>query len=151
MKNKKIIALALIYLVITITFGLYTPTEVSAQEQQGCCQVTNAGDFCQFTTPDNCDSSQSFAPNANCDNTDFCALGCCSDNTDGACYTAVAKANCVSKDATWNPDPTCSLSQCNTGCCKIGDQCSLTTELSCKSTASQFPGEIGRASCRERV
>ena len=138
MKHKKQIALALIYLVVTISFALYMPKEVAAQ-QQGCCQLTKAGEYCQFTDVNNCNTQ--FAPFTHCDNTDFCQPVCCADNSDGHCYTSVSKATCLSKpDATVHSDPTCEIPQCNLGCCKVGNQCSLATELQCTSTASQFPG-----------
>lgn len=140
MKLTKLISVIMVYLVVTISFSLYAPKEVSAA-QQACCQLTKSGNYCRYTDVADCNTNYLTASNIYCENVDFCKTGCCYDTAEGSCYTGVAKSRCeASKDSVWNPNPSCMIDQCNPGCCQISDQCSLSTQTKCRSIASKYPG-----------
>ena len=66
--------------------------------------------------------------------------------SEGNCYSSVGAAQCASQsgaiiDAS---DPTCKQNtQCQKGCCNIGNQCFLSTQNSCLKTASSYPNLNG--------
>ena len=75
MKLLKTTALFMIYLVIAISFALYSPQEVSAAEQ-ACCQLTKTGKYCEYTDMDDCNPSYSIQKNVYCESLDYCRIGC---------------------------------------------------------------------------
>ncbi len=91
-----------------------------------------------FTDETNCAPDTKFLPTT-CDQTSYCSLGCCYSSDEGRCFKNTPRASCNSVEgATWTKDPQCEISQCEKGCCILGDQAFFVTEVKCKQTASQF-------------
>ena len=134
-KFVRIKAVLLIYFVITIGFSLYQSENVEA-EQRACCEKTRSGDYCSFTNENNCDSN--FRKSlTSCEQTSFCGEVCCVGKD--ACFSNVGRAQCIANGGVPNNDATCgSISECRSGCCVVGNQCSYTTENNCKSLVSGF-------------
>lgn len=105
-----------------------------------CCERTTSGDFCQYTTDDQCDSKFRKA-STSCEQTSFCKLGCGYDSIDGRCFKNTPRAGCEQKgNCTWLDDKSCNVPQCEKGCCVLGNECSFTTQAACKreTTLHQF-------------
>lgn len=126
-----------IFIIVFSIFVVYTPA-VSAG-QQVCCEKTRSGNSCQYTTQDQCDPRFKSAA-TNCEQTSFCKLGCGFDVFSGRCFRNTPKATCGNAlNCTWSESATCDVPTCQKGCCILGSEASLTTQLACKATASQYP------------
>ena len=141
MKFKFLKAKALFQIFIIIlsifTISLLNPKQAEAQTQQNyCCEKTNSGEFCQYTSSSNCDPSYNKAPST-CAQTQFCQPGCCVFK--GSCSKSTGYSNCLNSGGAWKQDATCSLPECNKACCVIGSDCSLETQEICKQKTSQYP------------
>lgn len=94
-----------------------------------CCERTNTGELCKYTSPDQCDSGYRKSPTS-CEATDYCKIGCCfSDNT-GLCNLRSTKTGC--EEGQFFDSEFCQVEECNKGCCLLGDEAKWTTERNCE-------------------
>jgi hypothetical protein len=113
--------------------------QVDAQ-QQVCCELTKSGEFCSYTTQEQCDPKYASAP-TNCERTSLCKLGCGYDTDAGRCFKNTPRAACDGKeDCVWDASESCEIPQCELGCCTVGDQAVYTTKANCRNIVSEFPG-----------
>src|SRR3989338_3430128 len=110
---------------------------VSTAEATVCCEKTKAGAWCQNTLPGNCDASYSSTPSS-CDATSFCRLGTCYDSTEGTCAEKTSQKACQESGGVWTEGAPDEVPQCQSGCCVLGDQASLTTLTRCKKLSSFY-------------
>lgn len=127
-------------------------SEVVASTGLVCCEKTINNEYCQYVDGSECDTglrdiadpnkgSYSLAPTS-CENTNFCKPGCCFDKEgDGYCYANYPRSNCEFQyGGKFSTDPTCSQTpECEQGCCVLGTQAFLSTEIKCKTQTSQYP------------
>jgi hypothetical protein len=104
--------------------------------------MTKSGSFCVYGQASQCDPSyqQSSVP---CEQTSFCKPACCVDSIQGSCYANVGVAQCSNKPGTSADvsNPSCSgKSQCQQGCCQVGNQCFLSTKGQCTNYAAPYEG-----------
>ncbi|MEK6872681.1 MAG: hypothetical protein AABW90_01550 [Nanoarchaeota archaeon] len=102
-----------------------------------CCEKTKTGAWCQNTKEDQCDPNFRKTPTS-CDATSFCKLGCCVDSEEGLCMENTPQKVCEISKGTWLNDEKCQVSQCNLGCCTIGDQASFVTLTRCKRLSALY-------------
>lgn len=123
-------AVVMIYLVLSIT--LMAGFVLADTEQEVCCEQTTGNEICRYTTQDQCDSSFRISSTI-CEQTSFCKLGTCINEDDGTCSANVAQAACLNADYSWQEISIDDLSQCNKGCCIIGDGAATdwTTKENC--------------------
>src|SRR3989344_3981330 len=134
---KKIISLSLIFILVFSIFSIIQlPQEVAAEEKV-CCSTTNTGEFCQYTSPENC-AEGSLQVGVNCEQTSFCKTGCCYDQNEGRCYKNTPKATCNANGGSWKDSPDCAIPQCERGCCQLSNECAFITPTRCKKETSQF-------------
>ncbi|MDP4012903.1 MAG: hypothetical protein Q8R00_04845 [Candidatus Nanoarchaeia archaeon] len=137
--NLKSKALFQVFIIVFAVLVVYSPQPVEAAGQQVCCEVTRSGNACQYTTQDQCDSRYKSAA-TNCEQTSFCKLGCGFDSDSGRCFKNTPKSTCaLTGNCTWSEGAICDVPTCQVGCCMLGSEAALTTQLACKATASQFP------------
>ncbi len=134
--TRKSPALFMAFILISASFSLSLLAE-PAIAANACCQKTKSGDYCQFTSQEECDPGFQSAP-ALCENTNFCQLGCCNDDSEGICFTNSPRSLCDAKGGTFSSDPSCSIPQCEKGACIIGNECSFATLSRCKAAAASF-------------
>ncbi len=126
-----------IFIIVFSIFAVYTPS-VSAG-QQVCCEKNRAASPCVYTTQDQCDPRFKSAA-TNCEQTSFCKLGCGFDVFSGRCFRNTPKATCgYAGNCTWSEGTDCNVPTCEKGCCILGSEASLTTQIACKATASKYP------------
>ncbi|MCX6711863.1 MAG: hypothetical protein NT139_02410 [Candidatus Woesearchaeota archaeon] len=136
-------AVFMIFIIICSIFTIYLfgdlVKDVNAT-QQACCEKTKDGASCLYTDESNCASNYNKAYTT-CDQTQYCKKVCCIDQEQGRCYKNTAFASCRSNsNTTSNPDASCeTVSQCNKGCCILGNECSLTTKQECVYKAIPYP------------
>jgi len=136
----KIKALFQIFLIVGAMFSISLVAEPVKAQQKVCCEQTTSGDFCQYTTADNCAQGSLQAP-TNCEQTSFCKLGCGYDNNDGRCFKNTPRAACNKEEGCfWSESKVCDIPQCQKGCCILSNECSFTTQLSCRNEAGNYPG-----------
>ncbi|MEK6861115.1 MAG: hypothetical protein AABY07_04025, partial [Nanoarchaeota archaeon] len=138
MRFLRIKALFMVLVLIISIFSIYilNTKEVNAQ-QNVCCEKTNSGEFCQYTSQNNCDTNYNIIPTT-CGQTAFCQLVCCIDTNTGEVFPNVFAASCYNQpNKTINANnPSCN--NIPRGCCQVGNQCSIRTESNCNYLASQF-------------
>ncbi len=142
--------------VVTSTLPTATGTPLQQQPVSAalpvCCEKTRSGDYCQYVDSSECQTglrdptdpakgSYTQAPTS-CSLTTFCKPGCCYDKQgDGYCYANYPKSNCETQyGGKFSSDPTCSQTpECSQGCCVLGTQAFLSTEVRCKKETSLHP------------
>src|SRR3989344_329547 len=116
-------------------------TLVSAQTSNVCCLKNLNGEYCSYTSADNCDltfdtenklplKQSSFA----CSQVSVCNEPICCVNAEGTCSEKVSRAQCIGQGGTPTSSNSCSAaSQCQTGACIINGQCSFPmTQKECE-------------------
>ncbi len=145
-------ALFQIVLLLTTLFtvSLVAPLPVAARED-ACCERTTSGDSCVYTARRDCDLNYNTAYTT-CDQTTYCKPVCCVDTQSGVCYKQVSASTCNQRGGTPLPNsPNCDAQQCRSGCCQIGNQCSLQTEKSCQKLTSRYPTLQGQDTFDESI
>src|SRR3989344_714631 len=153
MTTKKIKALFEIFLVLTLSIFTsisFASQEANAQENV-CCEKTSSGQYCQYVDENDCATGLRDPTNPNkgsynqaptsCANTNFCKPGCCYDKEgDGYCYANYPRSNCESQyKGRFSNDPSCSqTAECDQGCCVLGTQAFLSTEIRCRKETSNY-------------
>ena len=124
-------AVFMIFVIVCAIFTISSFKEVSAEDQFGCCDVTDSGDTCAYVTEASC-TEGSFVETS-CEQTSYCKTGCCVSDI-GKCSKNVAKGTCDAlEDYSWYEGADCSVDACEEQCCVIQDfQCSYTTERNCE-------------------
>lgn len=120
----------------SLSLLLILSTEVKAA--QVCCELTTAGDSCQYINKDDC-ALGSLKAATTCEQTSFCQLGCGISTEEGLCFENTPKATTITQNLTWVEDPTCDIPQCQKGCCVLNNQYSFVTQARCKKETSAFP------------
>ncbi len=105
-----------------------------------CCKETVNGEWCQQVPESQCVSSEK-SP-TNCDNTNYCKLGTCIDFEDGTCMSNVPLSLCNQGNGTWKNKPEEEITECQLGCCLMGDEYALVTKAKCLQMASDYEIEV---------
>ncbi len=136
--EKGLVAKALFMIVIIIMATFTVSNFVSAEESNLCCEKTEGGDSCVYTSGDSCDSDYLTAPTS-CEQTSYCKPGCCVSEL-GVCSKSVGQATCESLEGySWYEGTACEIDACQEECCVIGEaQCFLSTEAYCSNVVSGF-------------
>ncbi|MFA4887861.1 MAG: hypothetical protein WC595_06645, partial [Candidatus Nanoarchaeia archaeon] len=149
---KKIKALFEIALMISLTFVFSLINSPIALAAPVCCEKTKTNEFCQYVDESQCQTglrdlsepskgSYALAPTS-CANTNFCKPGCCYDKEgDGYCYANYPRSTCETQySGKFSIDEGCSKTpECALGCCVLGTQAFLSTEVRCKKETSIYP------------
>lgn len=124
-------------LTILSLFSITLIVNTAEAQQNVCCERTNSGDYCVYTSQGNCNPNYNIAATT-CSQTSFCQLVCCIDTNNGEIFPNVYAASCYNTpNKTMNAnDPSCS--NIPRGCCQIGNQCNIKTESNCNHLASQY-------------
>ncbi|MEM3405690.1 MAG: hypothetical protein QW117_01815 [Candidatus Pacearchaeota archaeon] len=142
-KKDKIISIFEILLLLTATFAfayLITSSEISsvkAAEVTSCCERTKNGAWCQNAPSTECDSNYLSTPTS-CESTSYCKLGCCYDSQEGICMENTPEKVCLMNNGTWSDSSSCSIPQCELGCCVLNGQAAFTTLTRCKKISSFY-------------
>ncbi|MBR9704267.1 hypothetical protein GOV12_02560 [Candidatus Pacearchaeota archaeon] len=138
-KNARICYLQIFILVLaSVSFSyLISDNFVTAQSRSpGCCEKTKDGAWCQDVSDVN-DCSEELDESGNryskspteCSNTDYCKLGCCVSSQTGVCNKNTPKLLCSAEEFKDNSN--CDISECQKGCCILGDNSMWTSEKNC--------------------
>lgn len=136
------------FLIISLSFifsieisSLNSPSVVADNlVSKVCCEKTIGGSTCVDTESSNCAAGGKYP--GLCSDAPFCGLGCCNSKEQG-CSPNVGKASCDAAKGDFSANnPSCSTIQCSSGCCVIGNQCSLQTETSCRNLATNYGVEM---------
>jgi hypothetical protein len=73
-------------------------------------------------------------------NTSFttAANGCCFETTSGFCTFNSDQASCTAKNGSFFSSISCSISQCNKGCCSLGTTTQFTTSRTCEILSGSY-------------
>ncbi len=100
-----------------------------------CCPETINGVICEdipSTNPQMCINA--LLPTT-CENTAGCEIGCCYDTEEGLCTPKATKQRCEYYKGDWYNNLDCNpseVSQCQKGCCILGNQVKFVTEKRCE-------------------
>jgi len=126
-----------ILLSILVIFFLALAINLVDSQTSYCCEKTVEGAWCQNEEADKCNSNFRKAPTS-CEATSYCKLGTCIDNQEGICLPNTPQRVCEENNGYWENKPLDEISQCQLGCCLIGDQSSFVTQTRCKALASNY-------------
>jgi hypothetical protein len=133
---KKIILVLCFMILFSLGSFIYP---ASSQASSVCCEKTLSGTYCQNVPANECNNDYDTQP-TNCDSTSFCETGICFDSTEGTCLDNVAKVSCEENGGAWLDEE--NPSQCNFGCCILGDQAALVTWSRCNALTASYGLEI---------
>jgi len=134
--QKNLAAVLLIIGLLVIILSLIIPA-VASQEVTVCCEKTTYGAYCQNEPAEKCDTKYRQTPTS-CEATSFCKKGCCYDSDEGICMENTPQKVCEDNNGVWDPDPQCSIPQCNLGCCILGDQAAFVSLVRCKKLSGFY-------------
>lgn len=97
-----------------------------------CCEKTNSGLYCQDVLESECNGSVRKVPTA-CSSTSYCKSGTCYNSNDGTCTENTPQILCNANQGVWSENKP---SQCELGCCVLGDQANFVTLVRCKKLSS---------------
>ncbi|MFH1591822.1 MAG: hypothetical protein ABIB47_00440 [Candidatus Woesearchaeota archaeon] len=129
-KDKAIFLIILIISAIVSFSFIIKPVQA---QQEGCCEVTNDGDYCLERTREECNiSAGSFDENLDCDEASFCdedRYRCCFYEDTGECSPRTIRNQCEDGGGTvFDVDICEAVPECQKGCSRIGTQCNWITE-----------------------
>jgi len=73
-----------------------------------------------------------------CEFTAYCATGTCYDSQEGICEEGVSQTVCQNAGGVWSKQKAEELSQCQLGCCTLGDEAAFVTQSRCKELSSLY-------------
>jgi len=126
-------------MILVIIISMFSVSLISKEvkaEENVCCEKTLGGESCVFTGRNNCDPSSVEPAATACEQTNYCKPGCCYNSESGVCARNTFKATCDEEGGTWKSSIDCNpqeVPQCQVGCCKLPNQCSLETQTRCSS------------------
>ncbi|HJX51090.1 MAG TPA: hypothetical protein VJ438_06530 [Candidatus Nanoarchaeia archaeon] len=135
MKKNKIINIGIILLI-----GIFLTCLISAQISY-CCEKTTYGAWCQNEEESKCDANFQKAQTS-CAASSFCRQGCCFNSQEGTCLENTPQKVCNDKGGVWDASENCDISQCQLGCCLIGNQAAFVTQTRCKRLSNLYGLEI---------
>jgi len=133
MKNRLIILTILI-------FGILFLTEVvNSQEQEAlyCAEKTTYGAWCQNVPFNEVDTNYRY-DRTSCESTSYCSAGTCVNTATGECLPG-PEATCNPEEGGFFYDkPKDEVSQCQIGCCLLGDGASLVERVKCDALGRDY-------------
>jgi hypothetical protein len=135
-----------IVLVLAISaFFLLSSNSVSSQSQVSyCCEKTNDGAWCQNVN----DASQCATGGGlnapvptSCESTTYCSVGTCINRLEGTCSESPQRV-CEDNGGNWDARGKDEITQCQAGCCLIGDQAAFVTQANCNRLSSLYDLDI---------
>jgi hypothetical protein len=131
-KNKIFSLILLMIVLITFNFVLAeTPIANS------CCEKTLNGAWCQNAPASQCDGNFKIAPTS-CESTSYCKPGCCFDTKEGLCMESTPQRVCEASNGSYADSAQCRITQCQLGCCVLGNQGAFVTLTRCKTMSGFF-------------
>ncbi len=110
---------------------------ISAQTTSYCCEKTVSGAWCQNAPEEECNPSFRSVPTS-CEATSYCKLGTCVNSGEGTCIKNTPRIVCENEEGVWYEQDKDELSQCQLGCCLMGDQAAYVTQTRCKKLSSIY-------------
>ncbi len=114
---------------------IFGNVKVVSAQSVFCCPETNNGAVCQPISSDETQVCKTEAIPTSCEETVDCDIGCCFDSESGICSPNAPKAKCIGDGGIWDDDDSCSISECEKGCCTLGSSVSYMTERQCEREA----------------
>ena len=131
--NKKltlIFGIALLVLTFTIVSSVSYCCEKVLEDGAPCQSVSTLAE-CDITTT--CGLEGDFheckASPTSCENTSYCKTGTCVNIEQGECSPNSALTTCKLNGGTWKPAAMENLFECQLGCCILGEDTALVTQI----------------------
>jgi len=120
-----------------ILFLILTLNPINAQAGSYYCAEKTTGEaWCMNVPEEEVNKNYNYAPTS-CESTSFCKAGTCVNAIEGECRPNVPKIVCVNAKGVWREEGIEELSQCQLGCCYIGNEASFVTQTKCASQSSR--------------
>jgi len=133
MENRKLLAMVFALLLTIIFINTIQPVE-----QSYCCEKTIDGALCQNAPLEQCDKNFRTAPTS-CESTAYCKLGTCINGQEGICSPNTPQSVCIENGGYWEDKALEEITQCQLGCCILGEKAAFVTQTRC-STLSALNG-----------
>ena len=130
--NKKILISLFIFLLLVFAINFVN------SETSYCCEKTINGAWCQNAPVTQCADTPFRKAATSCESTAYCKLGTCVDVGEGLCQENTPQRVCENSDGVWYDKPEDELSQCQLGCCLLGNQAAYVTQTRCKTLSSLY-------------
>ena len=143
--NKNFVALISALTIGILIFVLIT-SQVSAQQTYVCAERTISGAWCQNVPQSEANTGINPLTNqryrsspSSCETTAFCKTGTCLNGLEGTCLPNVPQIVCQEKNnGVWVEGKPEGISQCQLGCCFIGDGASFVTQTRCSRLSAIY-------------
>jgi len=107
-------------------------------ERNFCCEKTKDGAWCMDVGyEEECDENYRVTPTS-CEATSYCKLGCCYDSNEGLCMENSPQTACNRQGGFWQEGADCDISQCQLGCCVLGNQAAYVSLTRCKKLSGFY-------------
>ena len=141
---KKNILFILGILLISVLVLSFTNV-VAVGEVSYCCERTTKNAWCQNSPPAVCSTSINPATGTeyrvaptSCESTSYCRLGTCIDSEEGTCLENTPEIVCQENSGFWVAGDSSDISQCQLGCCLLGDQAAFVTQSRCERLSAIY-------------
>ncbi|MEI7718384.1 MAG: hypothetical protein WCI72_00835 [archaeon] len=104
----------------------------------GCCKETITGATCQDVLLVDKALCKTDLIGTSCNTVSECQKGCCYDSDSGICSLNAPKESCTLFGGKWDASATCSIPQCQVGCCILGDGAAMTTTRECTKLSNEY-------------
>jgi len=104
----------------------------------GCCKETVSGATCQDVLLVDKALCKTDLIGTSCNVVSECQKGCCYDADSGICSLNAPKESCTTFGGIWDISATCSIQQCQVGCCILGDGAAMTTTRECTKLSNEY-------------
>lgn len=133
-KSKKIFILVLGIFV----FLFLQSFQVPSQQTYFCAEKTTNGAWCQNVPENEVNKNYNWAPTS-CETTAFCKAGTCVNGLEGTCLPNTPQKVCTKKNnGVWIEGKPDEISQCQLGCCFVGDGASFVTQTRCSRLSAIY-------------
>lgn len=132
MKNKNIILFGIVIFLIVLLAGLTSAIccEKTIVRDDGTGGIPCADVIDEAVCDDNLRVSQT-----GCQATGYCKTGTCVNDQQGTCLPS-SQSVCNNEGGSWYAEDKTELTQCQLGCCLLGEQAAFVTQTRCSYLAS---------------
>jgi len=124
-------------IMFTLIFAIFLFSLVSA-ETSFCCEKLKNGAWCMNAPESDCAPAPFRKASTSCEATGYCRLGTCVNPQEGTCMENTPQRVCDDNSGFWRVEAADEISQCQLGCCLIGDQAAFVTQTRCKRLSSFY-------------
>ena len=120
----------------TTNYAAATNTINDSAVSWTCCLRLKNGALCQDLAPAYASDCAVTPIPTKCSQVGECKPGCCFDSAEGLCTTNSPREKCEYDGGDWKDNVACLTTECQKGCCVLGENVNFVTEKRCERLSS---------------